>query len=202
MATKTATNQNSPSLSVIKPKASEVGEITLNRLMEVAQINNNQAEAVATILFNFLYALSDEEIKNGKILVDKFKDFLNSSDFNDVIKSLKTEFPGIDNDWLLQGLINKEDNVVKSYAIALKGLFKLAQNQEIGSINHLNRQVVHDHDIATAARINCLSGGVLLDILCEVVNEETKSRMPTRILNPRSVIPLAPTIEKPKGFDS
>ncbi len=79
----------------------------------------------------------------------------------------------------------KNEPRMKNYLMIVNNLLKLANNSEIGAIKFLDRKIVKDFDITTAAIAKCIGGGDLLDILCDVVNEELSARRPT--FSPRKI---------------
>ncbi len=146
-------NNDVPNPSPASPSGHFVATIKkLYRLNEVNETTIAQAEEIAMKMFEILGAAKDYEVLSGEIDPE-------------IVNNLDPEI--------------KNDPQVKSYIRIINGLFKLAGDSEIGAIKNLTREVVNNYDIQTAARANCLGGGVLLDILCDIANQELIDRKPT-----------------------
>jgi len=148
-------NNSGPSASPSKPSANFIATaIKLYRLQEVNEITINEAEEIAMKMFEVLGASGDYEVLNGEI----DPKIIDNLDFGDEIKN---------------------DPTLKSYIRIINSLFKLAADDEIGARKTLSRELVNNYDIKTAARANCMGGGVLLDNLCDSVNQELMDRKPS-----------------------
>ena len=94
---------------------------------------------------------------------------------------------------VIQGRIpSNNDPRVRQYIEPLNRLFRLVNNDETGAVKQLNRALVENFDIQTAARVKVLnsakSGGDLLDILCDIVNQEIHARKPSTSLHSSDVV--------------
>lgn len=67
---------------------------------------------------------------------------------------------------------------IRDYIKSLNLLFKLARLHGVGSFKIINRRMVENLDKKTYLFCMCVDGGVSLDVLCEVVNQENTSRTP------------------------
>ena len=69
---------------------------------------------------------------------------------------------------------------IKNYIKCLNLLFKLSRLDGNGSFKIINRRVVKDLDKKTYLFCMCVDGGVSMDVLCEVVNQENTARTPSK----------------------
>lgn len=67
---------------------------------------------------------------------------------------------------------------IKDYIKSLNLLFKLSRLDGMGSFKIVNRRMVKELDKKTYLFCMCVDGGVSLDVLCEVVNQENTARTP------------------------
>ena len=64
------------------------------------------------------------------------------------------------------------------YIKSLNLLFRFARRRKEASFKIINRRMVQDMDKKTYTFCMCIDGGISLDILCEVVNQENVARTP------------------------
>jgi hypothetical protein len=67
---------------------------------------------------------------------------------------------------------------IKGYIKSLNKLFKLSRASGV-SFRLINRRMVRELDKKTYLFCMCVDGGISLDVLCEVVNQENMARTPT-----------------------
>lgn len=99
---------------------------------------------------------------------------------------------------IIEGSIPEHPNPrVAAYIKILNRLFKLSRKKSkegaLGLVV-INRKTVKELDKKTYAISMCFDGGVSLDILCDIVNEENRARTPTRS-------PVRVTIKKVFGSE-
>jgi hypothetical protein len=99
---------------------------------------------------------------------------------------------------IMEGTIPEHpDPKIARYIKILNRLFRLSRKKSkeglIGLVV-INRKTVQELDKKTYAISMCFDGGVSLDILCDVVNEENRARTPTRS-------PVKVTIKKAFGLE-
>lgn len=144
-----------PKPSPQSPKAELTGNIVrVMRLHEVGEITNVQAEVIAIAMFEVMLSVDDYTLLSGNI----DPRIIYELDFEE------------------KELIGNKN--LERYIRIVNGLLRLANNSEIGALRTLDRKVVNDFDIRTAAIAQCSGGGVLLDILCDVVTDELSHRRP------------------------
>ncbi len=90
----------------------------------------------------------------------------------------------VGDEFIFNGTIPDHPNPkITKYIIILNRLFRLsrksAKSGQIGLVV-INRKTVQELDRKTFAISMCFDGGVSLDILCDVVNEENMARVPTK----------------------
>ncbi len=124
------------------------------RLNQVDEINNENAGLIAVSMFEAMSEFSDKVVLSGNI----------DREIIDKIEFEEKEIIGVEK--------------LKKYIDIVNSLFKLASESEIGAFKCLNRESVHDYDIKTTARAVCMGGYGLLDILCDIVNQELNDRRP------------------------
>ncbi len=97
---------------------------------------------------------------------------------------------------IIDGTIPEHPNPrVAAYIKILNRLFKLSRKKSAeGALGLvvINRKTVKELDKKTYTISMCFDGGVSLDILCDIVNEENRARTPTRS-------PVKVTIKKAFG---
>lgn len=85
----------------------------------------------------------------------------------------------VSDDQIMMGVIPDHPNPkVTAYIKILNRLFLLSRKN--GRIRVVNRKTVEDLDKKTFAICMSFDGGVSLDVLCDVVNEENLARTPTK----------------------
>jgi hypothetical protein len=77
---------------------------------------------------------------------------------------------------------------LQSYIKSLNKLFKLSRASGV-SFRLINRRMVKEFDKKTYLFCMCVDGGISLDVLCEVVNQENMARTP-------SVSPVKITVQQ------
>ena len=90
----------------------------------------------------------------------------------------------VGDEYIFNGTIPDHPNPkIRNYIKILNRLFllsrKRAKSGQIGLVV-INRKTVQELDKKTFAISMCFDGGVSLDILCDVVNEENMARTPTK----------------------
>ncbi len=99
---------------------------------------------------------------------------------------------------IMDGTIPEHPNPrIAAYIRILNRLFKLSRKKSKEGLLGLvviNRKTVKELDKKTYTISMCFDGGVSLDILCDIVNEENRARTPTRS-------PVRVTIKKVFGND-
>lgn len=98
----------------------------------------------------------------------------------DIAESLFDYLFDIDDFAVASGEIPEpKDGKIKGYIKALNKLFRISRNKsKFGSFRLINRKIVKDLDKKTYLFCMCIDGGVSLDILCEIVNQENNFRTP------------------------
>ncbi|OFW80893.1 MAG: hypothetical protein A2887_02620 [Alphaproteobacteria bacterium RIFCSPLOWO2_01_FULL_40_26] len=90
----------------------------------------------------------------------------------------------IDDEHIINGTIpNHQNPKLQGYIKILNRLFRLSKKRaDDGAINVIiiNRKAVQALDKKTYAISMCFDGGVSLDIMCDIVNEENRARTPTK----------------------
>lgn len=155
-------NRYKPSSSPYALNINLTGEVRqFLRISEASQITDALTKNIAICMFEAFSVCNDREILSGEIDDNIF----NYIDFEE------------------KKLIKKI--TLKKYIKIVNGLFKIANNSEIGAFKTLDRNIVVDFDIKIVALANCIGGdgsleigNKLLDILCDIVNEELKYRRP------------------------
>jgi hypothetical protein len=73
-----------------------------------------------------------------------------------------------------------ENKKIARYIESLNLLFKFSRAENFSSFRIINRRMVKELDKKTYLFCMCVDGGVSLDILCEVVNQENMARTPSK----------------------
>jgi hypothetical protein len=85
---------------------------------------------------------------------------------------------------IMDGTITEHPNPkIARYIRILNRLFRLSRKRlqsGTAGLVIINRKTVKELDKKTFAISMCFDGGVSLDILCDIVNEENRARTPTR----------------------
>jgi len=85
---------------------------------------------------------------------------------------------------IIDGTIPEHPNPkIAAYIRILNRLFALSRKKSkegVVGLLVINRKTVKELDKKTFAISMCFDGGVSLDILCDIVNEENRARTPTR----------------------
>lgn len=143
-----------PSPSPQSPSAEFIHKVKqIYFLRQVNEVSIQEAGRIAEKMFEVLEYVEDYKVLSGEI----------GSEILDNVN--------------IDPLILR-DPKLKNYIKITGQLFKIANDSEIGAIKNLNREIVRDFDITAAALANCMGGGLLLDVLCDVVNEELSVRRP------------------------
>lgn len=84
-----------------------------------------------------------------------------------------------DNDIMMGTIPPHYNKITNRYIAILNRLFMLSRRKgEKNGIRIINRRTVEDLDKKTYAICMCHDGGVSLDVLCDIVNEENLARTP------------------------
>ena len=128
-------------------------------LRQLAKSTIKETSDIAQRIFTILQLFDDRAILEGKI-------------DDEIVKTIDDEEI-------------RKDPKIAFYIRIINNLFKVANNSEIGAIKFLDREIIKDFDITTVAFANCVGGNYLLDILCDIANEELSARRPT--FSPRKI---------------
>lgn len=79
------------------------------------------------------------------------------------------------------GAIKTDDPNLKSYAAALNRLFPLVKNNETGAINQLTAEAVQSISPKAYAMSAVNGGRPFVEVMCDIVNEEVKARIPAPV---------------------
>ena len=91
---------------------------------------------------------------------------------------------------VLNGMIKAvDDPELKPYVTALNALFPLVKNAETGGINQLNSDTVERLSPRSYAKVAVIGGRPFVEVMCDIVNEETKYRVPHNTVSGVSVRP-------------
>lgn len=156
----TRENNAKPSASPSSPSAKFISDaLMVYRLRQVEEKTIADAGKIAEYVFEILGRADDYAVLTGEIDPE-------------IAKEIK----------LTDDEISDKD--LKSYIKIINGLFILANDSTIGATKNLDRDIVKNFAIDVAARAQCLGGGELLDVLCDIVNLELGERRPN--VSPKS----------------
>lgn len=86
----------------------------------------------------------------------------------------------------------KSSKKIKEFLMILNRLFVLSRKlAKEGSVLVINRKAVQEFDKKTFAISMCYDGGVSLDVLCDIANEENRARTPSKSLKVTTTIKLS-----------
>ena len=130
-----------------------------------ASPKNPQADLISIVQkLNFLAQIGEEELIDARQIAE-------------AVFSFVIDIPDRQ---VLNGMIDhtKYDPDLKPYITALNVLLPLTQNTNTGGINQLNSDVVKELSPKAGALVAAIGGTPFLKLMCEIVNEEVKSRVP------------------------